>query len=72
MDEKIDNIIPTLTGEIESDRENESRKLLSYYMHCTRQEKAVVNTIFLYVCGWTFPTILKKCGIRSMKAAIRS
>jgi hypothetical protein len=72
MEEKSENIIPILMGEIESDRENESRKLLSYYMRCNRQEKAVVNNVFLYICGWTLPTILKKCGIRSMKAAIQS
>jgi hypothetical protein len=71
MEEKIDNIIPTLMEEIASDRENESRKLLRYYMGCNRQEKTVVNNIFMYVCGWTFPTILRKCGIRSMKAALR-
>jgi hypothetical protein len=72
MEEKINNIIPTLMGEIASDGQNESRKLLKYYMQCNRQEKAVVNNILMYICGWTFPTILKKCGIRSMKAAIHS
>ena len=71
MEDKINNIIPTLMGEIESDGENESRKLLLYYMRCSRQEKTVVNNVFMYLCGWTFPTILKKSGIRSMKAAIR-
>ena len=45
MEEKIDNIIPTLMGEIASDGQNESRKLLMYYMQCNRQEKAVVNNI---------------------------
>jgi hypothetical protein len=72
MEEKISNIIPTLMEEIASDRENESEKLLRYYLRCNRQERAVVNNIFLYVCGWTFPTLLKKCGIRSMKAASQS
>jgi hypothetical protein len=72
MEDKINNIIPTLMGEIASDGQNESRKLLIYYMRCNRQEKAVVNNVCLYLCGWTFPTILKKCGIRSMKAAVRS
>jgi hypothetical protein len=43
MEEKIDNIIPTLMGEMASDGENESRQLLRYYMGCNRQEKAVVN-----------------------------
>jgi hypothetical protein len=30
MEEKINNIIPTLMGEIESDMENESDRLLNY------------------------------------------
>jgi hypothetical protein len=72
MEEKSNNIIPTLIREIESDGENESRKLLLYYMRCNRQEKTVIDNVLMNLCGWTFPTILKKCGIRSMKAAIRS
>jgi hypothetical protein len=72
MEDKIDNIIPTLMEEIASDGKNESKKLLLYYVRCKRQEKAVVNNIFLYICGWTFPTILKKCEISSMKEATQS
>lgn len=71
MENRINNIIPTLLREIESDGENESRKVLLYYMRCSRQEKTVVNNVLMYLCGWTFPTILKMSGIRSMKAAIR-
>ena len=70
MDEKIDNIIPTLMGAVESDVESESRELLSYYMRCNRQEKAIVSNIFcMYAVGLSQQ--LKKV-IRSMKAAIRS
>jgi hypothetical protein len=36
MEEKISNIIPTLMEEIASDRENESEKLLRYYLRCNR------------------------------------
>ena len=32
MDDKIQNIIPTLFAEIESDGENESEALLDYYL----------------------------------------
>ena len=35
MDEKIQNIIPTIYAEMESDGENESEELLEYYLHCT-------------------------------------
>ena len=64
MDEKINNIIPTLMGEIESDRENESEELLNYYMGCTSHERAVVNNVMIYLCGWSFETLLEKCGIK--------
>jgi len=62
--EKINNIIPTLMGEIESDRENESDRLLAYYIRCNTPEKAVVNNITIYLCGWSFETILEMCGIK--------
>ena len=63
MDEKIDNIIPTLMGEMASDGENESRELLDYYMGCDTPERSVVNNVMMYLCGWSFETLLEKCGI---------
>jgi hypothetical protein len=63
MEDRINNIIPTLMGEIESDSENESDRLLAYYLQCNTQEKAVVDNVMMYLCGWSFETILKKCGI---------
>jgi hypothetical protein len=62
MDEKITNIIPTIMAEIASDGENESRALLNYYTACTSKEKSVLNDVLIYLCGWSFETILKKCG----------
>jgi hypothetical protein len=63
MDEKINNIIPTLFAEMESDRENQSKGLLHYYMECNTPERAVVNNIMIYICGWSFETLLEKCGL---------
>ena len=63
MEEDINNIIPTLMGEIESDRENESKNLLGYYLACNQLEKAVVNNVMIYLCGWSFETLLERCGI---------
>ena len=63
MEDQINNIIPTLMDEIESDGENESRELLRYYMECNQVEKAVVNNVMIYLCGWSFETLLEKCGI---------
>jgi predicted RNA-binding Zn-ribbon protein involved in translation (DUF1610 family) len=64
MDEKINNIIPTLFAEMESDRENESKRLLAYYLRCIPQERDVVNNVLMYICGWTFETLLEKCGLK--------
>jgi hypothetical protein len=64
MDEKIQNIIPTLYAEMESDGENESEELLDYYLHCNAQERHVVDNVLMYICGWTFATLLAKCGIK--------
>jgi hypothetical protein len=64
MEEKIDNIIPTIFAEFESDGENESEALLDYYLGCTAKERAVVDNVLMYLCGWTFETLLGKCGIR--------
>jgi hypothetical protein len=63
MDDKINDIIPTLYTEMESDGENESEALLGYYRECNTQEKAVVNNVMMYLCGWTFETLLERCGI---------
>jgi hypothetical protein len=63
MKDQINNIIPMLMGEIESDGENESDKLFAYYLRCNIQERAVINNVMIYLCGWSFETLLEKCGI---------
>ena len=68
MDEKIQNIIPTLSIVIEANVEaygkNKSEELFRYYLRCNSQERAVVDNVLMYLCGWTFETLLGKCGIR--------
>jgi hypothetical protein len=64
MDEKIQNLIPTLYAEMETDGENESEELLEYYLNCNQQERDVVDNVLMYICGWTFETLLTKCGIK--------
>jgi len=63
MTDKISNIIPTIFAEMESDDENESEKLMKYYLDAAWKERAVVDNVLLYLCGWSFKTILGKCGI---------
>ena len=64
MEDKINNIIPTLYVEMESDGENESDRLLNYFLHCNREERAIIDNVMMYICGWTFETLLEKCGIK--------
>ena len=63
MEEQINNIIPVIMAEIESNREKDSNELFNYYLRCNTQEKAVVNNVMIYLCGWSFETLLEKCGI---------
>ena len=63
MEEKISNIIWTIFSEIGNDDEDDSEELLEYYLRCTAKERAVVDNVLIYLCGWTFKTILGKCGI---------
>ena len=68
MDGKIQTIIPTLLIELEVNLEaygeNKSEALLSYYLHCNSQERAVVDKVLMYICGETFEGVLFECGIR--------
>jgi hypothetical protein len=64
MDDKVDLLIPALMQEMQSDGENESKELLRYYTGCNSQERAVINNVMIYLCGWSFETLLEKCGLR--------
>jgi len=64
MEEKVQNLIPTLYAEMESDGENESEELLDYYLDCNAEARDVVDNVLMYICGWTFETLLGKCGIK--------
>ena len=64
MDGKIRNLIPTLYAEMESDGENGSEELLEYYLRCHPQQRDVVDNVLMYICGWTFETLLGRCGIK--------
>ena len=68
MDEKIQNIIPTLSIVIEANVEaygkNESEELLRYYLRCNSQERAVVDNVLRYICDTTFEGVLLECGLR--------
>lgn len=60
----IDNIIPKIYEEMSNDGDNESSELFDYYLRCSLAERAIINNVCIYLCGWSFETILEKCGIR--------
>jgi hypothetical protein len=64
MNDKIDNSIPRLLEEMNSDDENQSQELFDYYKNCATPERTVVNDTVIYLCGWSFETLLEKCGIK--------
>jgi hypothetical protein len=54
------DIIGKIFGEMSSDGENDSEKLLEFYELVSDREKGVINRVLLYICGWTLPTLIKK------------
>jgi len=64
MKDKINNLIPTIYAEMASDDQNDSERLLNYYIRCAKYERAAINEVMLYLCGWSFETLLDKSGIK--------
>ena len=68
MNEKIQNLIPTLLiileVNLEAYGENMSEALLRYYLRCNSQERTVVDKVLMYLCGKTFEGVLFECGLR--------
>jgi hypothetical protein len=64
VDVKINMIVPTIMEEMQTDRDNESWGLLHHYKACDAKERAAFDAVLLFLCGWTFETILEKCGLK--------
>jgi hypothetical protein len=60
----MDDVIPTIYNEMATDGENQSAELIDYYTRCDQKERAVINEVCIYLCGWSFETILEKCGVQ--------
>ena len=60
----MDDVIPTIYIEMATDGDNQSAELIDYYTRCDQKERAVINEVCIYLCGWCFETILEKCGIQ--------
>jgi hypothetical protein len=62
--DKIECIIPYILDQMNSDDQNQSEGLFNYYKECNQAEKTVINEIMMYLCGWTFETILENNGLK--------
>jgi hypothetical protein len=60
----MDDVILTIYNEMVTDGENQSAELIDYYKECNQIERTVINEVCIYLCGWSFETILEKCGIQ--------
>jgi hypothetical protein len=60
----VDDVIPTIYNEMAMDGENQSAELIDYYNQCDQEERTVINEVCIYLCGWSFETILEKCGVQ--------
>ena len=64
----MDDVIPTIYTEMATDGENQSAELIDYYNQCDQEERTVSNEVCIYLCGWSFETILEKCGVQLNEA----
>jgi hypothetical protein len=60
----MDEVITTIYTEMATDGDNQSAELIEYYNQCDQRERAVINEVCIFLCGWNFETILAKCGIQ--------
>jgi hypothetical protein len=51
MKDKINNLMPTIYSEMASDDQNDSERLINYYLRCAKYERTVINEVVLYLCG---------------------
>jgi len=52
------DVISTIETEILSDESNESMKLLAMYKDATEEERAIMDTMLVDICGWTMGSII--------------
>lgn len=62
----IPDIVTLVLMEIGSDTENESEKLIKYYNECNGQKRNVIDQVLMYLCGWSFNSLLQKAQHNGM------
>jgi hypothetical protein len=58
-----ETLIDRIQEEMESDdedREKQSAILLSVYMGADEKTQAVIDEVFICLCGWSFKTLLER------------
>jgi len=56
------NLIERITEEIlsdDGDTDRMSKKMIQLYKEGTKEEKHIINNIFICLCGWTMEKLLK-------------
>ena len=59
----MDQIIPIIFMEMGSDGENDSDELVQYYNGASSEQRAAMNEMCIFLCGWTLETIFERCGL---------
>jgi hypothetical protein len=59
----MDQIVPKIFEEMGSDSENDSEALVDYCNGATSEQRAAMNDMCIYLCGWTLETIFERCGL---------
>ena len=49
-----------VAGEMASDKENESEKLISEYQNATEEERMVMDAVFVHLTGWSMAALVRK------------
>ena len=49
--------------EMGSDGENDSEELVEFYNGASSEQRAVINDMCIYLCGWSLKTIFERCGL---------
>ena len=59
----MNQIIPMILMEMSSDSENKSEELVTYYNGASSEQRAAMNEMCIFLCGWSLETILGRCGL---------
>jgi hypothetical protein len=61
--ENMDQIIPIIFDEMGSDGENDSQEFVEYYNGASTEQRAAMNYMCIFLCGWSLETIFERCGL---------